>query len=178
MPEDEKKPIGDSVAKVGGAVAVGEDLAFQRRWWKFERGIWVVFALILVADLSGILGRGPLSKKEGHATDGSLLVKYESVERANTPSIMTVLPGAAAVQNGVLRLFVSNAIVDQLGTQRVIPSPALSTVGNGGVTYTFSATTLPLTVQFALQPSFIGSHAFRMGVPGQDVVQGKIYVLP
>ena len=178
LPEDEKRPVGDTVAKAGGSVAVGEDLAFQRRWWKFERGVWIVFALILLADLSGLLGRGPLSKKEGHTADGSLLVKYESVERANTPSIMTVLPGATAIQNGALRLFVSDSMVDRLGTQRVIPSPVLSTIGNGGVTYTFPATSLPMTVQFALQPSFIGSHAFRVGVAGQDTVQGKIFVLP
>ncbi len=178
MSEDEKKPVGDSVAKAGGSVDVGEDLAFQRRWWKFERGIWIVFALVLLADLSGLLGRGPLSKREGHAADGSLLVKYESVERANTPSILTVLPGATAVQNGTLRLFVSDSIVDKLGTQRVIPAPVLSTIGNGGVTYTFPATSLPMTVQFALQPSFVGTHAFRLGVPGQDTVQGKIFVLP
>jgi len=29
--------IDDSVAKVDDEVAGGEDLDFQRRWWKFER---------------------------------------------------------------------------------------------------------------------------------------------
>lgn len=43
------EPIEDSVSKVDDAIAVGEDLNFQRRWWRFERAIWVAFALILVA---------------------------------------------------------------------------------------------------------------------------------
>ncbi len=176
--EVETKPVTDSVAKTGGAVAVGEDLAFQQAWWKFERVVWVFFALILVADVSGLLGRGPLSKAEVHAPDDSLRVKYEKVERANTPSIVTVIPGPTALRDGSLHLFVSNSIVQELGAQRIVPQPATSTLGSGGVTYTFPATSLPMTVQIALQPSFVGSHPFRMGVPGQDAVQGKVLVLP
>ena len=49
MPEANfSKSIDDSVAKVDGEVAVGEDLEFQRKWWKFERAIWVFFFLVLV----------------------------------------------------------------------------------------------------------------------------------
>ena len=179
MPTDvETKPISDSVAKTGGAVAVGEDLGFQKKWWVFERIVWVLFGLILVADVSGLLGRGPLSKAEGKAPDGSLLVKYEKVERANTPSIITISPGDSAVREGTLRLFVSDSIVKELGAQRIVPQPATSTLGEGGVTYTFPATSLPMTLQVELQPSFVGSHAFLIRVPGQASVQGKVLVLP
>ncbi len=172
------KPISDSVAKTGGTVAVGEDLAFQQAWWKFERAVWIVFGLILVADVSGLLGRGPLSKAEAHTANGSLHVKYEKVERANTPSIMTVVPGASAIHEGTFKLFVSDSVVRELGTQRIAPQPAISTLGEGGVTYTFPATVLPVTVQLALQSSFIGSHAFRIGIPGQEAIEGKVLVLP
>jgi hypothetical protein len=56
------KPVEDTVPKIGNELAVGEDLEFQRRWWRFERVVWTIFLLILVADLAGLLGRGPLSK--------------------------------------------------------------------------------------------------------------------
>ena len=175
--EVETKPVTDTVSKAG-EVAVGEDMAFQQRWWVFERIVWGVFGLILLADVSGLLGRGPLSKAEAHTADGSLLVKYEKVERANTPSIMTLTPGAPAVHDGAFKVFVSDSIVKELGAQRVVPQPADSVVGDGGVTYTFSANVLPITVQIALQPSFIGSHTFRITVPGQASVSGKVLVLP
>lgn len=174
----EVKPVTDSVAKTGGAVAVGEDLAFQERWWKFERAMWVVFGLILLADVGGLLGRGPLSKAEAQTADGGLRVKYERVERSNTPSIVTIYPGSSALHDGTFRLFVSDTVVTKLGAQRVVPQPISSTLGNGGITYSFAATALPMTVQIALQPSFIGSHDFRMGVPGQGALQGKVLVLP
>lgn len=172
------KPVTDSVAKTNGAVAVGEDLGFQQAWWKFERFVWALFALILVADISGLLGRGPLSKAEAETPDGSLHLKYEKVERASTPSIMTLTPEASAVHDGKLQVFVSDSIVKELGAQRVVPQPASSTLGNGGVTYTFSASSLPMTVQIALQPSFVGSHAFSVGVPGQGSIDRKVLVLP
>ncbi len=174
----EMKPVTESVAKTGGAVAVGEDLAFQEGWWKFERVVWGVFGLVLLADISGLLGRGPLSKAEAHTADGSLHVKYEKVERASTPSIMTLTPGAAALHDGSFKLFVSDSIVKELGAQRVVPQPANSLLGEGGVTYTFPASSLPITVPIALQPSFVGSHPFRVQVPGQQSVTGKVLVLP
>lgn len=174
----EYKAVGDEVPRVDGAVAVGEDLEFQRRWWRFEKGVWIFFVLILIADISGILGRGPLAKAERRTKDGTLNVKYERVDRENTSSIMTIIPGQAAVHDGKFQLFVSNSIVQKLGAQRVIPQPETSAVGGGGVTYTFAASELPMTVQIELKPSFIGSHHFAVGVPGGERVEAKTFVLP
>ena len=179
MPKQvEQKPIGDDVPKVDGAVAVGEDLEFQNHWWRFERIIWAIFSLILLADLSGLLGRGPLANAKGHASDDTLNIKYERVERANTASIMTILPGQAALQGGQFRLFVSDSILKQLGAQRVIPEPARSDIGNGGVTYTFTANALPMLVQIELKPSFVGPQHFTVGVPGAQPIHAKTFVLP
>ena len=172
------KPVGDDVPLVDGKVAVGEDLAFQRRWWRFERIIWIVFGVILIADLVGLLGRGPLANAERMTPDGVLRVKYERVLREGTPSIVTILPESSAVHDGKLQLFVSDSIVKQFGAQRVIPQPETSAVGNGGVTYTFAATADPITVQIELKPSFIGSHPFRIGVPGHGEIASSSFVLP
>lgn len=162
----EYRRVEDNVPKVDGKIAVGEDLKFQRRWWRFETVIWTLFVLIIVADLSGILGRGPLANARRHAQDGSLDMRFERVERANTSSIMTLQFGATAVHDGKTQLFVSNSILSKLGAQRVIPQPEISAVGDGGVTYTFSATALPMMVQIELKPSFVGPHEFTVGVPG------------
>ena len=182
--EPQLQPVSDSVAKIGGSsdgsgsIAVGEDLGFQQAWWKFERAVWIFFALILVADVSGLLGRGPLSKAEAYSSSRSLHVKYERVERANTPSIMSILPAQGATRDGKLRLYVSDSIVKQLGAQRVVPQPESSALGDGGVTYTFPASTGPITVQIQLQSSFVGLHAFRIGIPGDGMIDRKVLVLP
>ena len=172
------RPIEDSVPKVDNAIAVGEDLDFQRKWWKFETWSWRFFCVILLADLLGLFGRGFLAKAERNTADGTLAVKYERIERASTPSIMTIHFGPSSIRNGEIHLYVSNSLLKGLGTQRVAPQPATSVIGKDGVTYMFPATTLPATVDLALEPSFPGLHHFSIQVPGGESVRASIFVLP
>jgi hypothetical protein len=172
------KPVEDSVAKVNDEVAVGEDLEFQRKWWKFENAAWVVFTLIIVLDLVGVFGRGPVAKAERRTADGSIDVKYERIERTDSPSIMTIAFGPSAIQDGQVKLYVSNSLVKALGTQRVIPAPKDSVVGEGGITYTFPASRPPASVDLALQPAGPGVFHFTIGVPGAEQVSARIAVVP
>ena len=172
------KPVGDSVPKVDDAVAVGEDLGFQRRWWRFERVIWSVFLALLLCDALGLFGRGWLARAQRHAADKTLDLKYERIERASTPSIMTLRFGPAAIQNGAAHLFLSQSIVKDLGAQRISPQPAISVLGNGGITYTFPMNEAPAIVEIALEPSFLGVQHFTVQVPGANIIHGTVLVLP
>ena len=99
-------PVENSVARVNDEVAVGEDLEFQRKWWRFENAAWMVFTLIIVLDLSGLFGRGPLAKAQRHAADGTIDVKYERIERTGSPSIMTIQFGPSAIKDGRIQLYI------------------------------------------------------------------------
>jgi hypothetical protein len=174
---DFTSPVEDSVPKVE-EIAVGENLDFQRRWWRFERGIWMFFLLILIADVLGLFGRGWLAK--ARRTDGAhaMTLDYERIERASTPSIMTFHFMAPAINNGRVRLFISEDIVKALGAQRIGPQPESATIGDGGITYVFPATEAPATVQIELEPSFPGIHHFRTQVAGGRAIEGIITVVP
>ncbi len=176
--EDLTKPVEDSVAKINDEVAVGEDLEFQEKWWRFEHTVWLFFLLLLVLDLLGVFGRGPLAKTRKTSPDGSFQVEYERIERTGTPSFMRVSFGPGAIQNSQLRLYVSESLVKELGTQRVIPAPLTTDVGNGGLTYTFPASQLPAAVEFALQPSAPGYFHFDLQVPGRQPVHANVAVMP
>lgn len=169
--------VEDSVPKAGD-VAVGEDLDFQRRWWKFERAVWIFFLLILVADLLGLFGRGWLAKSKRADGAHTVVLDYERIERASTPSIMTFHFDPAAVHEGEIQLFVSEDIVRALGAQRVSPQPKVSTMGDGGITYTFPATGTPATAEIQLQPSFPGLHQFRVQVVGGQPIEAGVLVMP
>jgi hypothetical protein len=171
------QPIEDSVPKIED-IAVGEDLEFQRRWWRFENIVWFVFLLILIADILGAFGRGWLSKAHASTPDHALTLDYERVARAGTPSIMTLTFGPAAMHNGRLVFYVSDSIVKPLGAQRISPQPAISTLGDDGITYTFPVTQAPAVVQIALEPSFPGSHPFRIALPDEPPIDAKIFVVP
>jgi hypothetical protein len=170
------KPVEDSVPKINDEVAVGEDLGFQRKWWKFETFMWWVIALVLVLNFAGFLGRGPVA----HATLSSdaMLVKYERVERTGTPSILEVQFQPNTLGKKQVKLHVSQSVVNELGAQRVIPSPLDTAVGGGGLTYTFSAEEAPGSVQFALQPSKPGIFHFTLEVPGSPPIAARVVVMP
>ena len=172
-------PVEDSsVSKVDDEVAVGEDLAFQRKWWRFENAVWWMFGLILALDLAGAFGRGPLAKAEKRAANGSLDVKYERIERTGTPSFLSIVFGPNAVHDGQIKLFVSESVVKELGAQRVIPAPLSTEVGNGGLLYTFPALGQPAEVELSLQPTAPGKFKFLMQVPGQSPVGATVVVVP
>lgn len=169
--------VEDSVPKVED-IAVGENLDFQRRWWRFERVIWTFFLLILIADVLGLFGRGWLAKAQRSDAAHTVSLDYERVERASTPSIMTFHFLPAAIRNGKVTLFISEDIIRPLGAQRISPQPETSTVGDGGVTYVFPATGTPATVEIQLEPSFPGVHRFRAEVKGGDPITGLVTVVP
>jgi hypothetical protein len=177
-PQPATLPVEDSVPKVAGDVSVGEDLEFQRKWWKFENFIWFFFLLILVCDVLGLFGRGWLAKAHAETPDHALTLDYERIERAGTPSVMTLNFNSAAIHDGKIQFFISDSIVKPLGAQRISPQPRISAVGDGGITYTFDATQAPATIQIALEPSFPGAHSFRLQLPGEAPIDAKVIVLP
>jgi hypothetical protein len=172
------KPVESSIAKVNDEVEIGENLDFQRKWWRFENAVWILFALIILSDLAGLFGRGPLAKAELRARDGSIDVQYERIERTESPSILTVRFAQSAIHDGKVNLYISNTLVKALGTQRVIPAPQTTIVGDGGLTYTFLASRVPASIDLALQPSGPGVFGFTIGVVGDLPVQGKVVVVP
>ena len=170
-------PVTQS-APINSEIEVGEDLEFQRKWWRFENLVWILFTLILVLDLAGLFGRGPIAKAERRAADGTINVKYERIERTDSPSILTIDFGPSAIHDGKIKLFISESLVKGLGTQRVVPAPADTTIGDGGLTYTFPASKPPATVDLALQPSGPGIYHFTIGVANAQPIQAKIFVVP
>lgn len=172
------KPVEDSVAKINEELAVGSDMDFQHRWWRFERAVWVLFTLIVIADVLGCFGRGFLAKAQVRAPDGSLDVQYERVERFSTPSILRAKFGVDAIHDGKVQLWVSNSLVKNLGNQRVIPQPAESVLDNGGILYTFPTKPHADTVAFALEPTSPGLYDLELRAPGHEQLKARIFVVP
>jgi hypothetical protein len=168
----------DDFPRAGGSVSVSEDMDFQRRWWRFERIAWYLLAAVLIADALGLFGQGWLARAQRSASDGTVHLRYDRIDRASAPSEMTIEFGPAAVRNGQVTLFSSQNIVKELGAQRIIPEPRTSQVGPAGVTYTFTAMGSPATVSIALQPVRPGFRQIELGIPGSQPVRASNLVLP
>ena len=172
------KPVSDSVPMINNEVAVGEDLDFQRRWWTFERAVWIFFALLVVLDLAGVFGRGPAAKAHINVADGSMQVDYERVERFLTPSILSVSFAQSSIHDGKVQLWVGESLVKKLGNQRVVPQPVVSQVEEGGILYTFTAGKTPAVIDFALSPASPGIGDLKLQVPGSQPANLRIYIVP
>lgn len=166
------------VPRVDNAVDVGEDLAFQERWWLFERIIWSFFALVLLADVLGFFGHGWFANARLARPETGMSIKYERVERTDTPSVMSLQIAPDAAQNGSVHLFISESIVKALGADRVIPEPAQSVIGHGGITYTFPANGPNSTVSFELMPASPGIFHWTMQIAGKQPVGASVVVMP
>ena len=172
------KPVTDSVPKVNNDVAVGADLEFQRKWWRFERSVWIFFAFLVLCDLAGLFGRGPLAHAHRATRDGTMDVHYERIERFSTPSIATINFGPNAIHDGKIQLWVGGTLVKRLGAQRVVPAPLASQIGDDGITYTFPASFPPASVEFALQPAGPGLYPLEFRVLGAEMMTVKVFVMP
>jgi hypothetical protein len=175
-----EKPVDDTVPKINDEIAVGEDLEFQRRWWVFERVCWIFIGVLIVLDLAGVFGRGPAANAT--LINPEMHVDYERIERSSTPSLLRIRFGSGAIVDGKIHLYVSESIVKELGNTRIIPQPETSAVGQGGITYTFAATTPPAAVTFALEPTHPSVTQFTVRVTGtpesSPPLSAKIVVLP
>ena len=168
----------EDVPRVDGAIAVGEDLAFQERWWSFERIAWTFFALVLLADVLGVFGAGWFAHTKLQQPRSGMLIKYDRVLRTGTPSSIAIQFGQDAVHDGKVQLSVSDSVVKALGAQRVIPQPETSAIIAGGMLYTFPAGVAPGEVDFELQPSAPTIQHFRLQVVGRPAVEARVLVMP
>jgi hypothetical protein len=176
--EPETRPVEDSVAKVNNEIAVGSDLRFQRKWERWERVIWILLLVFLIASFAGLFGRGPLANAKKEAPDHSLTIKYERFQRFSTPSVLDIVLDSSAIRNGQFQIWVSEALTKPLGTQRIVPQPLDSQIGLGGILYTFPVSRIPASIEFQTQPSALGSTELKMQVPGHAPVNLKIFVYP
>lgn len=178
MAQSKTKPVEDTVAKIDNEIAVGSDIEFQRRWWKFEHVAWTVLTLMVALDIAGVFGRGPVAKAKLEGPDHSYTVSYERIERYATPSILSIEFKPQAVTSGNIQLWVSSELVKGLGNERVIPQPEKTALVNNGLLYTFPAATPPDSVDFSLQPTGPGMFHLKISVPGHGNVEPTIYVVP
>jgi hypothetical protein len=170
--------VEDSVPKVRDDIAVGENIEFQRSWWRFEKIIWPVLIAVVIWDVLGGFGRGWLAKARASTPDQAMQVDYERFARASTPSIMDFKFGANAIHDGRITLYISDSVVKPLGALRIAPQPAMSSIGNGGITYVFPASKAPAMVQIQLEPSFPGPHQFTVRSEGSPPITGSVFVMP
>jgi hypothetical protein len=129
-----------------GSLDIDQDLIFERREWAVQRIGWIIFLLILLAGLAGALGPGVFSHAE--ASSGPLTVAHERFVRKGTPSELRVRLDPGAGGNDEVTIWLSQAYLDKIEIERVLPDPVEMAASGDRVFFRFA-------VENALEPSEI-----------------------
>ena len=108
------------------SLEIDEDVAFQRKEWRFQRvGLAALFLFVLAA-LLGLTGMGgPLSRGEAGDSNGPLRVEYERFVRRGSSSKVTLHVHGAT---GAIRFWVSAPYLEHVQIDSVAPAPDLESV--------------------------------------------------
>ncbi|WP_424136958.1 hypothetical protein [Roseomonas chloroacetimidivorans] len=100
---------------------------------------WVVFALSVLAALSGLLGRGPLSSATSGEAGASLRAEYHRFGRYEGPTELRLHINPELAHNGTLRIWIDRRFLEALALENVLPQPDTVELGTDRHTYVFAA---------------------------------------
>lgn len=174
------RKAASGVSRVNDELAAGYDEDFESWWWRVEIGVWVVLSICILAGLLGLTGRGVLAKHLRRTSDAGLEVKYERVARYKTPTIIQIRLSPAVFQGKTAYLWVNRAIIEDMGTQRIIPQPLTSYPGENGIGYVFPVQEAgqPLFISLAEEPSRPGIFEQEMKTDPKHDLFMRVVIFP
>ena len=163
-----------------GEIDVGMHERFEQRWWQVEKIGWGVMLLLVLAGLSGVFGRGPLSRATAEASDGSAKVEYERFARNHTPASLAVTLRGAALQPPRATVWLSRELTASMPVSRVEPQPVSAAPHADGTTWTFDvpAATDSATVRFVVEPASPWRKRGQLRAGTGAAVELPIFVYP
>lgn len=161
-----------------GDLELAQDLRFQRREWVVQRVGWAAMALLVVAALAGMLGRGgPLARTHATSPDGSLRIEYDRFAHYEAPTRLRVSIAWPAPRGGEVRLWIERAYLAKARVQQVMPEPESVKLAGDRVIYVFAAGARG-DVSFELKPDTFGALAGTAGLEGGGEVRFRHFVYP
>lgn len=150
-----------------------QDPAFQRVNWRFERIGWGVMAVLLLAALLGLFGKGPLS----HATAGTdnASLKYQRFAHWESPDRLTFNVHAQSEET-VLR--VSRGYIEGVWVEDITPAPIATRALPEWIEFRFQTARGPSAITLHIQPQTIGLQRARFTVDGAEAATFWQFVYP
>jgi hypothetical protein len=163
-----------------GDLQIDEDLEWERGEWKFERIGWAVMALIILAALIGLFGRGPLSSQTAGDENGEFWVEYERFVRYNSPEEVHVYVDPQFVQDDQLRLVIEGDFPHSNQLNEISPTPDSVELSSGKQIYVWqtSDATGPMHIIFQYNAIQLFNQNSRFGPEQADALEISQFVFP
>jgi hypothetical protein len=159
---------------------INEDIAFERREWRFQDAGAAAICLLLLAAIAGLFGSGAFSERRRTSADGGTTVEYQRYERLGAPAEVRVELRPGQARAGRLTLLVEAAYLGSFKIESITPRPEAELAGPDGVRYRFEVAESgePSRVLFELRARKFGSARGGIGVDGRPAAVLRQFVYP
>lgn len=119
-----------------GSALIGEDRQFQERFWGVQRGVWIIFALIMIVSMLGLAGSGgPLGHVETRS--GAASIRYPRTMHWRSSDELEVQHGSQS--DGVVSLTLSPDFLKSFDIGQITPEPGQAGTSAGGTRFLIQA---------------------------------------
>lgn len=159
---------------------LAQDLRFLRWEWRLQRVGWGVLAIAVLAALTGILGKGPLSKAMQASPDGVVRLEYDRYLRYRDPTVLHIYVQPEAAVDGELRLSLNRGYLERVQLERIVPEPREERAGAERHTFVFAADRLTTStwIAFHVIPDRSGSLPGELRVGEREPAVFRQFVYP
>lgn len=159
---------------------INQDLEFSRREWRVERVGWVIMALLVLAGVLGLLGRGPLTEQVARDANHLASVEYYSIDHAEAPSELRVHIEPGVVSATQMWLTLNSAYLKRIEIESIEPQPAAQQLTGDGVAFVFYLTEPGQPVDLSVQYHFVeyGWATGQIDIEGGPQLTFSQFVLP
>ncbi|MGL6244475.1 hypothetical protein [Pseudomonas sp.] len=156
---------------------VNEDMAFQRKVWRFERVGWYALVLIVLLTLAGLFSKGPLSSRALVSPDQKLMIEHELFHRSGSTSSMVIHVQANPHQT--VELQITGDFLQGFSIDTLQPDPLRSSTADQGIKWWLQAdaagkSTLYLTVR----SDGLGLYESQVVTPGAKALKVTQFIYP
>jgi hypothetical protein len=154
---DQPSDIDPDLARRG--LQIFQDPRFSRREWIFERVMWGLMLVFVLAAALGLFGEGPLSHGRAQTADGRMEIQYQRFLRYKAPASLVITLRRLSPEEHTVHLLVSQSLLRNFRVDQTSPEPGEVSYEGGAVRYTFPLARgeTQLTVRFDVEPDSLGA---------------------
>jgi hypothetical protein len=163
-----------------GSLEIAQNLGFQRKEWRVQRIGWVVMALLILASLLGLTGRGVLARASIGDTGSRLQLTYSRFDRLEAPTTLDLQIAGDAVTGEQVELSVDRDYLQSVHVEQVVPEPEEVRSAGNRLTYVFGVDEpeQPMTITFDLRHTSFGPKSGEVGLADEPALDFGQFVFP
>jgi hypothetical protein len=156
---------------------VNEDMAFQRKVWRFERVGWYALVLIVLLTLAGLFSKGPLSNRVLVSPDQKLRIEHELFQRSGSTGSMVIHVQANPHQT--IELQITGDLLKGFSIDTLQPEPLRSSTVDQGIKWWLQADANgKSTIYLTLRSDGLGLYKSQVITPGAKALKVTQFIYP